>query len=83
MYTELHCHSHFSFLDGTAAPEALAARAAALVMDALLFERFLAGGSSATPDIDVDFAADRSKHADLASGGCRFVLRRQCRRHAF
>jgi error-prone DNA polymerase len=35
MYTELHAHSHFSFLDGAAAPEALAARAAELGMDAL------------------------------------------------
>jgi hypothetical protein len=35
MYTELHAHSHFSFLDGAAAPEALATRAAELGMDAL------------------------------------------------
>lgn len=157
MYTELHAHSQYSFLDGASAPEVLAARAAELGMGALavtdhqglygavkhrvacaeagirpiygaavtmedggcltlpvedasgwgnlcrlltaaglagskhsrpvpwdlleahagglvclsgpntggvlahglLFERFLAEGSSATPDIDVDFAADR------------------------
>jgi error-prone DNA polymerase len=35
MYTELHTHSHFSFLDGASAPEALATRAARLGMDAL------------------------------------------------
>ena len=34
MYTELHAHSHPSLLDGAAAPEALATRAAELGMDA-------------------------------------------------
>ncbi|MBE2231931.1 MAG: DNA polymerase III subunit alpha, partial [Anaerolinea sp.] len=35
MYVELHCHSHFSLLDGVSSPEALIARAAALQMPAL------------------------------------------------
>lgn len=35
MYTELHCHSYLSFLDGTSSPEALVARASALGMSAL------------------------------------------------
>jgi len=35
-YTELHTHSYFSLLDGASSPEDLAARAAALGMDALL-----------------------------------------------
>lgn len=34
-FVHLHVHSHFSLLDGTASPEALAARAAALGMPAL------------------------------------------------
>ncbi|MBE7556787.1 MAG: DNA polymerase III subunit alpha [Anaerolineales bacterium] len=34
-YVELHCHSHFSLLDGAAQPEALVARAAELGMTAL------------------------------------------------
>ncbi|HRL13660.1 MAG TPA: DNA polymerase III subunit alpha, partial [Aggregatilineales bacterium] len=34
-YTELHTHSYFSLLDGASSPEDLAARAAALGMDAL------------------------------------------------
>ncbi len=34
-YTELHCHSHFSFLDGASSPRALAEHAAALGMPAL------------------------------------------------
>ena len=32
MYTELHCHSYYSFLDGVSSPEALAERARALGM---------------------------------------------------
>ena len=32
MYTELHCHSYYSFLDGVSSPEALAKRARALGM---------------------------------------------------
>jgi error-prone DNA polymerase len=35
MYAELHCHSHYSLLDGASAPEALAARAAELGLPAL------------------------------------------------
>jgi DNA polymerase III alpha subunit len=35
MYAELHCHSHYSLLDGATAPEALAARAAELGLPAL------------------------------------------------
>ena len=35
MYTELHCHSAFSFLDGTSPPEALAQRAVRLGYSAL------------------------------------------------
>jgi error-prone DNA polymerase len=34
-YIELHCHSHYSLLDGASSPEALAARAAELGMPAL------------------------------------------------
>src|SRR3954447_24580602 len=34
-YVELHCHSSYSFLDGTSLPEELAARAAELGYDAL------------------------------------------------
>lgn len=34
-YAELHCHSHFSFLDGSSSPEQLAATGAALGLDAL------------------------------------------------
>src|SRR5258708_37261772 len=34
-YTELHCHSHFSLLDGAASPEALVQRAFELGMDSL------------------------------------------------
>lgn len=34
-YVELHCHSHFSFLDGASSPAELAARAAELGMPAL------------------------------------------------
>jgi error-prone DNA polymerase len=34
-YVELHCHSHFSLLDGASSPEALAERAAALGYTAL------------------------------------------------
>jgi len=34
-YTELHCHSHFSLLDGASSPADLVARAAALGMTAL------------------------------------------------
>lgn len=34
-YVELHCHSTFSLLDGTSAPEALIARAGDLGMDVL------------------------------------------------
>ncbi|HSN74105.1 MAG TPA: DNA polymerase III subunit alpha [Anaerolineae bacterium] len=35
MYAELHCHSHFSLLDGVSSPEMLVARAAELEMPAL------------------------------------------------
>ena len=35
MYCELHCHTHYSLLDGASAPEALLDRAAALGMPAL------------------------------------------------
>jgi error-prone DNA polymerase len=35
LYAELHCHSYYSFLDGTSAPEDLAARAAAVGLPAL------------------------------------------------
>ena len=35
MYAELHCHSHYSLLDGASAPEALVARAAELGLPAL------------------------------------------------
>ena len=35
MYAELHCHSHYSLLDGAAAPEALVARAVELGLPAL------------------------------------------------
>ena len=35
MYCELHCHTHYSLLDGASAPEALLERAAALGMPAL------------------------------------------------
>ena len=35
MYTELHCHTHYSLLDGASAPEALLDRAVALGMPAL------------------------------------------------
>ncbi|WP_370588915.1 error-prone DNA polymerase [Pseudonocardia sp. C8] len=34
-YAELHCHSHFSFLDGASAPEALVERAAELGLEAI------------------------------------------------
>src|SRR5688572_24338292 len=34
-YTELHCHSNFSLLDGASHPEALVTRAAELEMTAL------------------------------------------------
>src|SRR5215813_5950278 len=34
-YTELHCHSHFSLLDGAASPETLVQRAFELGMDSL------------------------------------------------
>ncbi len=34
-YAELHCHSHFSFLDGASAPEALAEEACRLGLEAL------------------------------------------------
>jgi len=34
-YAELHCHSHFSFLDGASAPDDLVARAVELGMSAL------------------------------------------------
>ncbi len=34
-YAELHCHSHFSFLDGASSPEDLAAEAARLGLSAL------------------------------------------------
>ncbi|HEY6074106.1 MAG TPA: PHP domain-containing protein, partial [Anaerolineales bacterium] len=34
-YAELHAHSYYSLLEGTSAPEALVARAAALGMPAL------------------------------------------------
>ncbi len=34
-YAELHCHSHFSFLDGSSSPETLAATAAAQGLEAL------------------------------------------------
>jgi len=34
-YTELHCHTHFSFLDGASAPDDLARRAAELAMPVL------------------------------------------------
>ena len=34
-YVELHCHSHFSLLDGASSPEALVTRAAELGMNAL------------------------------------------------
>jgi error-prone DNA polymerase len=34
-YAELHCHSNFSFLDGASSPEALAAEAARLGLEAL------------------------------------------------
>ena len=34
-YAELHCHSHYSLLDGASSPEALVARAAALGMGTL------------------------------------------------
>src|SRR5436309_16111054 len=34
-YAELHCHSNFSFLDGTSDPEALAKQAAKLGLRAL------------------------------------------------
>ena len=34
-YAELHCHSQFSFLDGASTPEALAAEAVRLELDAL------------------------------------------------
>ena len=35
MYTELHCHTYYSFLDGASAPEALLDRAVVLGMPAL------------------------------------------------
>src|SRR5512135_2602969 len=35
MYCELHCHTHYSLLDGASPPEALLDRAAALGMPAL------------------------------------------------
>jgi len=35
MYLELHCHSHFSLLDGASSPETLVKRAVELGMDAL------------------------------------------------
>jgi len=35
MYSELHCHSYYSLLDGASAPAGLLARAAALGMPAL------------------------------------------------
>ena len=35
MYTELHCHSYYSLLDGASSPAALLERAAALGMSAL------------------------------------------------
>ena len=35
MYTELHCHTHYSLLDGASAPEVLLDRAVALGMPAL------------------------------------------------
>jgi error-prone DNA polymerase len=35
MYCELHCHTHYSLLDGASSPEALLDRAAALGMSAL------------------------------------------------
>jgi error-prone DNA polymerase len=35
MYAELHCHSHYSLLDGASAPEALVARAVELGLPAL------------------------------------------------
>ncbi|SFN10320.1 error-prone DNA polymerase, DnaE-like [Pseudonocardia ammonioxydans] len=34
-YAELHCHSHFSFLDGASAPEELVERAAELGLEAI------------------------------------------------
>ena len=34
-YVELHCHSHFSLLDGASSPEALVARAVELGYPAL------------------------------------------------
>jgi len=34
-YAELHCHSHYSFLDGASPPEDLAQRAAELGQPAL------------------------------------------------
>ena len=34
-YAELHCHSHFSFLDGASAPDDLVARAVELGMPSL------------------------------------------------
>ena len=34
-YAELHCHTHFSFLDGASAPDELVARAVELGMSGL------------------------------------------------
>ncbi len=57
MYVELHCHSSFSLLDGASAPEALAARAAALEMPAL-----------ALTDHDALYAAPRFIRAAREAG---------------
>lgn len=35
VYAELHCHTHYSFLDGASSPEALVAEAVRLELDAL------------------------------------------------
>jgi error-prone DNA polymerase len=57
MYIELHCHSHFSLLDGASSPEDLVRRAAELGMPA-----------SALTDHDNVYGAVRFAQAAQAAG---------------
>ena len=82
-YAELHCHSHFSFLDGASAPDDLVARAVELGLAGLGRHRPPGplrrgpvldgggGGRAAPGDRDRDRAARRRRCPTRAGSSCR------------
>ncbi len=68
-YAELHCHSHFSFLDGASSPSALVKEAARLGLDALaLTDHDGFAGAPLFAEAGTDYALPTVYGAELSLG---------------